>query len=519
MVKKLKEAGMVDKNVFYREVSWPLCRYLDFNQAVYDCTKAFGNYMPALGMAVLLLEPQLKSTRSVFWNSLGESDIGLVDNSVVPVPTETRNLLKASPLPDLRIINRPELDPVGEYYLELTGSDCSMLVMFIYKNNKRFGVVILTALGRDQYSQEHLTLFGLMREPITLALNNYLQIRENRILQQMLDATFEQKERDKRAQEIVGRNLGLRNAMEMVELVAPMTSPVLVTGETGVGKELIVAAIHSASPRRDEPLIRVNCGAIPETVVDSELFGHEKGAFTGAISQRKGCFERANGGTIFLDEIGELKPGIQVKLLRVLQNGEIERVGGSKQIQVDIRVVVATHRNLENLVREGRFREDLLFRINVFPIVIPPVRARKKDIPALVDHFLRKKSRELSIYPPPLLGNRAIDRLMKYDWPGNVRELENVVERELILHRNSPLLFNNFNTTTIGRKLCDEQDLKEELLPLNDVISAQIIRALNRTKGRISGSEGAAIVLGLHPNTLRNKMIKLGISFQKSGYE
>ncbi len=506
---------MVDKNVFYREISWPLCRHLDLDKAIQSCMKALGKYMSAEGLAILLLEPQLKSSRSVFWSSIVETGIKSMDNFVLPMPSETRTLLKESPLPDLRIINRPELDPVGEYFMEITGDDCSMLVMFVYRNNKRFGVVVLTALGRDKYTEDDLNLFALVREPITLALANYLQVQENIKLQQMLDHSFDRKDDGTNAEDIVGHNLGLRNAIEMVQLVAPMTSPVLVTGETGVGKELIAAAIHSASPRRDGPLIRVNCGAIPETVVDSELFGHEKGAFTGAIAQRKGRFERADQGTIFLDEIGELKPDIQVKLLRVLQNGEIERVGGSEQVQVDVRIVAATHRNLENLVGEGSFREDLLFRINVFPIVIPPLRARKKDIPALVDHFVRKKSRELSIHPPPSLGNKAIDRLMEYDWPGNVRELENVVERELILSREGPLLFHNFNTTAIQKKSYMEFDPENTALGLDDVITSHICQVLKMTRGRISGPRGAAQVLGLHHNTLRNRMIKLGIPFKK----
>ncbi len=507
---------MVDRSVFYREISRPLCKHLDLDKAIHSCIKALRKYMPADSIAILLLEPQLKSSRTVYWSSVTEDLDGKPkDNFVVPMPPETRSLLKKSPLPDLRILNKPELDPIGEYFLDVSGSDCSMLATFIYKNNRRFGIAVLIAPGRDQYTEDDLELFALIRDPISLALNNYLQIQENKKLQQMLDESFDRKEQGTRVEDIVGYNLGLRNAIEMVQLVAPMMSPVLVTGETGVGKELIAAAIHNTSPRRDGPLIRVNCGAIPETVVDSELFGHEKGAFTGAISQRKGRFERADQGTIFLDEIGELKPDVQVKLLRVLQSGEIERLGGSEQIQVDVRIVAATHRNLENLVGEGSFREDLLFRINVFPIVIPPLRARKSDIPVLVDHFIQKKSRELSIYPTPSLGNKAIDRLMEYDWPGNVRELENVVERELILCRNSPLSFSNFHTTAISRKLPDDHDPEAELPALDDVISAHIFRALKKTKGRISGSMGAAEILGLHPNTLRNRMIKIGIPFRK----
>lgn len=507
---------MVDKNTFYREASLPLCGHLDLDQAISHCVEAIKKYMPADGLTIQLLEPALKSSRTVFWGFREASELAHMENTIVSLPPETRNAIKKMPLPDLRIINRPELDPVGKYFMQVTGGDLSNLAMFLYKDEKRFCVVILGARGRDRYTEDDLVLFALLREPFTLALNNYLQGQEILKLQQMLDDSIDRKRRGVAVEEIVGHKFGLRNVIDLVQLVAPLDSPVLINGETGVGKELVAAAIHNASTRRDGPLIRVNCGAIPETVVDSELFGHEKGAFTGAITQRKGRFERAHQGTIFLDEIGELKPDIQVKLLRVLQNGEIERVGGSEQIRVDVRIVAATHRNLEERVRERKFREDLLFRINVFPIQIPPLRARKKDIPALVDHFLQKKSGELSIYPPPKLGPNAIDELMGYHWPGNVRELENVIERELILYKGGPLKFANFNTSAIRKTPSRESRTDNPPLPLNDVVTAHILQVLRSTDGRVSGPRGAAEILGVHPNTLRNRMAKLGIPYKKT---
>ncbi len=508
---------MIEKNKFFREVSLPLCEYLDLDTAIHHCLKALSRYMPADGMTIQLLEPELKSSRTVFWGLAGSGKIEPLKNTIVPMPPETRNFLKKTPLPDLRVINRPELDPVGRYFMEAIGNDNnSNLAMFLYKEKKRFAVVVLVATGRDRYTEEDLSLFALLREPFSLALNNYLQSREIVKLQQMLDETIDRKNRKISVEDIVGHKFGLRNVINLVQLVAPLDSPVLINGETGVGKELIVAAIHNASLRRDGPLIRVNCGAIPETLVDSELFGHEKGAFTGAITRRKGRFERADHGTIFLDEVGELKPDSQVKLLRVLQNGEIERVGGSGQIQVDVRIVAATHRNLENMVAQGDFREDLMFRINVFPIVIPPLRARKMDIPALVDHFIQKKSSELSIYPAPSLGSRAIDKLTNCPWPGNVRELENAVERELILNRSGPLSFANFSPTALRKKQPREKQTDNDPLPLDDVVAAHIVRVLKKTGGRVSGSGGAAAILGVHPNTLRNRMTKLAIPFKKA---
>ena len=230
----------------------------------------------------------------------------------------------------------------------------------------------------------------------------------------------------------------------------------MLLGETGVGKEVVANELHKLSLRKDGPFIKVNCGAIPDTLIDSELFGHEKGAFTGAVSRKRGRFERADTGTIFLDEIGELPLPVQARLLRVLQNHEIERVGGERSISLDIRIIAATHRNLSEMVADGRFREDLWFRLNVFPVEIPPLRERTEDIPALVRHFVRIKAKALKIKKIPAFAHGAIDRLMAYDWPGNIRELENAVERDLIEnqgHAGGGLLrFNEFSAPSAKKK-------------------------------------------------------------------
>jgi transcriptional regulator with PAS, ATPase and Fis domain len=312
---------------------------------------------------------------------------------------------------------------------------------------------------------------------------------------------------------LTGGAVGLKDVMKKAAQVAHLSSPVLLLGETGVGKEIVANAIHNRSMRRDGPFIRVNCGAITDTLVDSELFGHEKGAFTGAVSLKRGIFERGDKGTVFLDEIGELSLQAQVKMLRVLQHKEFERVGGSGPVKVDIRIIAATHRNLEDMIREGTFREDLWFRLNVFPIVIPPLRERKSDIPALVRHFIDRKSNELGIKKPPLLSPGAIDLLMAYDWPGNVRELENIVERALIVNKEGePLFFDN---------LLPHQETKEtivgpsgnESLSMDDVMARHIKYVLDLTKGKIHGKGGAAEVLGVNASTLRARMRNLGIAF------
>jgi hydrogenase-4 transcriptional activator len=296
---------------------------------------------------------------------------------------------------------------------------------------------------------------------------------------------------------------------------------VLLLGETGTGKEIIANAIHYSSPRKDDPFIKVNCGAIPETLLDSELFGHEKGAFTGAISQKRGRFERADKGTIFLDEIGELPAQAQVRLLRVLQEKEIERVGGTSSIRVDVRVISATNRNLQEMITSGRFREDLWFRLNVFPIMIPPLRQRREDIPALVHHFIERKSRELKLTERAVLAHGALERLMAYDWPGNVRELENVIERALIQQRNGVLSFETPLAPQVPGRHEGTREAGHNRTPLSfDEMTIQHIRrALEMAGGKINGPGGAAQLLGLHPNTLRTRMTKLGIPYGRRSWQ
>jgi transcriptional regulator with GAF, ATPase, and Fis domain len=287
-----------------------------------------------------------------------------------------------------------------------------------------------------------------------------------------------------------------------------------------VGKEVIANAIHHSSPRKDGPFIKVNCGAIPENLLDSELFGHEKGSFTGAITQKRGRFERADKGSIFLDEIGDMPLQAQVRLLRVLQHKEVERIGGTNPIPVDVRIIIATHRNLEKMIASGQFREDLWYRLNTFPIMIPPLRLRKEDIPALVHHFIEKKSKELKIHTPPSIASGTLERLKSYHWPGNVRELENMVERALIQSRgrkdNAYLGFESFSYPEKEQTIGSLSGTDHELLTLDEAVSQHIRKTLRLSKGKIYGGGGAAQLLGINPNTLRSKMKKLGILFGRS---
>jgi len=313
---------------------------------------------------------------------------------------------------------------------------------------------------------------------------------------------------------IIGSHYLLLAALDLAAQVAPYSTSVLLLGESGTGKERVAQLIHSLSPRRNGPFIKVNCAAIPPTLIESELFGHEKGAFTGAIEKRKGKFELANAGTIFLDEIGELPVAMQVKLLRVLQERELEYVGGTAPIKVDVRIITATHRNLEKEVGEGNFRLDLYYRLNVFPITLPPLRERRSDIPALADYFANKFCRSFN---KPFNGITAFmsEELYAYHWPGNIRELENVLEQAVVLNDGcSPLDLTRKLSTGVSKPPVDTtlNNLEEMRQTQRETERAYIIAALKQTRGRIRGTNGAAELLKIKPTTLESKMARFNIN-------
>ena len=396
----------------------------------------------------------------------------------------------------------------------------SLMVLPLKATGKEIGggSLVLTTEDDRKFTQKHADLTSLIREPFVLAMSNALRHREVIRLKDLLADDNQYLHGELRrisGDEIIGANFGLQEVMEKVRQVAKMNSPVLLLGETGVGKDVIANAIHYLSNRSNGPFVSVNCGAIPDTLIDSELFGHEKGAFTGALSQKRGRFERADNGTIFLDEIGELPLHAQVRFLKVLQSKEIERVGGVKTIPLDIRIIAATNRKLEEMVKLNQFREDLWFRLNVFPIWIPPLRDRKSDIPALLQHFISLKSRELKLPAIPTVSPGATDMLMNYHWPGNVRELQNVVERCLILNPAGPLTFNHMNLSIKN----DSREIGEvfpEIDNLDEITSKHIRRVLKKTKGKIHGKDGAADLLGINASTLRHRMNKLGIKYGRT---
>jgi len=307
--------------------------------------------------------------------------------------------------------------------------------------------------------------------------------------------------------DIVGESDGIWKVLRNIDMVASTDSTVLVLGETGTGKELVARAIHKSSKRHNGPFIRVNCAALPESLLESELFGHEHGAFTGASQQRTGRFELADTGTIFLDEVGEMPLAAQARLLRVLQEQELERVGSSQTIQIDTRVIAATNRNLLEMVEKGTFREDLYYRLNVFPIPMPPLRDRKEDIPTLVRFFLKKLAERLGKQIDEIPAS-VITTLQDYSWPGNVRELENIVERAMILTRGETLELPD-GVIPVRQKKTGRQNV---LRSLADIEKEHIHSVLEHTHGVIAGPNGAAKILEMNPNTLRSRMAKLGIS-------
>jgi transcriptional regulator with GAF, ATPase, and Fis domain len=309
-------------------------------------------------------------------------------------------------------------------------------------------------------------------------------------------------------EEIISKSNNFQKVLQQIEQVAATDATVLILGESGTGKELIARAVHHISNRSKRPLVKVNCATLPANLIESELFGHEKGAFTGAMERKIGRFELADGGSIFLDEIGELPVELQAKLLRVLQEGEFERLGNPKTMKVNVRVIAATNRNLQQAIEKKEFREDLYYRLNVFPIICPPLRKRKEDIPLLVKHFCQKHEGKIGRKITEVPGN-VIDALMAYDWPGNIRELENIIERAMILSRNGILEYGEWIPT---EKIPGSENGKSSAASkLEDVEKEHIIETLKKTGWKVSGEKGAAKILGLNATTLEARMKKLGI--------
>jgi len=388
---------------------------------------------------------------------------------------------------------------------KLNGID---LLKEVKKRSPSTLVVVITAYGTIENAVEAMKNGAcdyitkpLSPEQIKLAIQKVSQhknlLNENRYLRSEVNQRYN-------FEQLIGRSPQMRRVYEMIERVAPTNATVLIQGESGTGKELVARAIHYHSPRKDKPFVKVNCAALPEDLLESELFGHERGAFTGAVSKREGRFELADRGTLLLDEISETSPAFQAKLLRVLQEQEFERVGGSKTIKVDVRVIATTNKDPKQAIREGKFREDLYYRLNVLPIYLPPLRERKEDIPLLVQHFLEKYSRQNGLRIKSLSKN-CLDVMMQYEWPGNVRELENVIERAVVMSEGETIFPENISLSSPVQKT--SLSFPEEIT-LEEMEKRLILHTLQRTGGNRTE---AAKILGISVRTVRNKLKKYGM--------
>ena len=385
----------------------------------------------------------------------------------------------------------------------------SLAVVCLATENRPLGLLSMGSRKADAFVQRDLDLLSQIGIQISLALDNALaygrlnasatRLEEERLyLESEINSEYN-------FEDIVGKSAAIRRVLDQSAIVAPTSSTVLLHGETGTGKELVARALHNLSPRRQRTFVRLNCAAIPSSLVESELFGHEKGAFTGALMQKRGRFELADHGTLFLDEIGDISLELQPKLLRALQEREFERLGSTRTIQVDVRLIAATHRDLESMIRNNQFREDLFYRLRVFPIEIPPLRERREDIPLLIHFFVsslsRRMQKRIRSVPKP-----AMEALVNADWPGNVRELENFIERCVILTQGDELNVPRSELRSMGRSVVSGAATFEQ------AERQAIIDALKHSSGKIAGKSGAAERLGLKRTTLQNKMRRLSVT-------
>ncbi|MFO1520136.1 MAG: sigma 54-interacting transcriptional regulator [bacterium] len=503
-----------------------------------------GNRIPHNRISVGLLDPEGKTLTIVACRCDGE--IYLPSGYRYPIAgSSLENLVfggKSRILNDLEeyLANKPESEPTCLIVKE--GMRSSLTVPLLIEG-KPTGVMFFSSREKNTYREEHVTLLQYIASHLAIALEKAQMLEELQKLNELktefvqrlqaevaartaeLEALKEklmeeniylkdELSTEKSFYDIIGNSPLLNQVIGQVKRVAPTDTTVLIRGETGTGKEMIARTLHKLSSRRDQVFVKVNCSALTETLIASELFGHEKGSFTGAIARKVGRFELANGGTIFLDEIGELSLDIQVKILRVLQEREFERVGGNQPIKINVRVITATNRDLEKAIAEGKFRSDLFYRLNVFPIFLPPLRDRLEDIEDLTWYFIRKYSKKMN-KNFEAISKKTIDLFKRYPWPGNIRELENVVERGMILI-DGPI-FSVDSKYLMAGKLSPLDSLEGFHSSFSDASRRHILDILKKTQGKIYGDDGAAKLLQLKPTTLISKMKRLGIQ-QKKDY-
>ena len=503
-----------------------VCRHLDMAESTESTAVLLAGQMPLATLAIISLDEEHRRVRNTArWpasqSELRDAEIQLPESAWRRLDRWMRQRQplqkpaageKADGIIDLL----PQIPSVGDW----------LLAPLIGEHGSR-GILIASSVEKKSFNSQQITLLQSALEPMAVALDNDARLQELETLRETAEAErqslLRRLGRSEAGETIVGEGAGLAPVMQRVDLVSRSEVPVLILGETGTGKELVARAIHNRSSRHAGPFLRVNCGAIPRELIDSQLFGHERGSFTGASETRQGWFERADMGTLFLDEIGELPLDAQVRFLRVLQDGYVERVGGAKPIRVNVRVVAATHRDLPTMVRDSTFREDLWYRIAVFPILLPPLRDRPGDIPALANHFAQRAAIRFGL-APVVPSDADIDLLETYDWPGNIRELGAVIDRAAILGDGDSLeiaaalgiaapvaLRSSQATPETGSNSAFTR--RSKIATLNDAMRNHIEAALQSTHGRIEGARGAARLLAINPHTLRARMRKLKINW------
>jgi transcriptional regulator with GAF, ATPase, and Fis domain len=513
------------------------CRHIEIEQSVSAITAAVATAMPLRGLLILRGDGDSRTVETLA--------VGAVHDGFRPSP-RTAEVSAHAWRKYLRWLKAGEAIHLAaaddhEWLRDVlpAGVAGSVLAGPLRSDDRLAGMLVVVADAGVAFTAGHRSTFSQLLEPLAVALENDGRFHELKSLREAAEADRQtlltRLGKQDVNEDVVGSRTGLRHVMERVELVAQSDVPVLILGQTGTGKEVVSRAIHTRSKRADGPFIRVNCGAIPPELIDSQLFGHEKGSFTGAAGQHQGWFERADRGTLFLDEIGELPLPAQVRLLRVLQDHQIERVGARAPLHVDVRIVAATHRDLSAMVKEKTFREDLWYRINIFPILLPTLRERLEDIPALVRHFVERAATRFGL-PVVAPSEADLDLLAAYDWPGNIRELGAVIDRAVILGGGRTLdvgtaLGLGRQTVAPPRAPPAEATLYEvvpeepvpatpsvgpairtgDIVSLATAMRQHVERALLATRGQIEGRRGAAALLEINPHTLRARMRKLGI--------
>ena len=499
--------GERDRWKLVLEINNHVIAFLDVTTLLRSACESLRNYFDNDFAAVWIIDKEQNRLETAAMDF--PSGRGFIDDVTVELTAEDIHRMKTRQ-PELW--GQKELQALPETVRESFASEGleSMLVTALRMANRPLGVITLGSKRAGHFRHQDLDLLGQIATQISLALDNAMAYEKLNASRDQIEEERLYLETELRAEynfeNIVGRSPSLIKVLQQIQIVAPTDSTVLLHGETGTGKELIARAIHSLSSRKSRTFVRLNCAAIPSGLVESELFGHEKGAFTGALMQKKGRFEIADQGTLFLDEIGDISLDLQPKLLRALQEREFERLGSARTIRVDVRLIAATHRDLPTMIRNNQFREDLFYRLNVFPIEIPPLRDRREDIPLLVNFFVSRLSRKMqkNIESIP---KDAMEALTNAPWPGNIRELENFIERAVILTQGSDLKvpLKELKRAPVVSSATSGSTFEE-------AERQAIVEALHAAAGKISGQGGAAERLGLKRTTLQNKMRKLGIS-------